>query len=184
MVKERGVADKEAGISMRDWGWSAYKKRDAIYCPRCHALILPSGEAGTFDFPKVGVVSMSLGKVIYIDVEVKAGNTSFAFSKFDEDKRIWAESTKEREKFIWICIGRSLRDKKKPRRTYLIPLKLFYDLESGLDRESIPYGCKALSPYELEWCGSDVWKLYDGFLEALEVKHVNTREEESSGEGE
>jgi len=177
MVKERGVVDKEAGVSMRSWGWSAYKKRDAIYCPRCHALVLPSGEAGTFDFPKVGVVSMGLGKVIYIDVEVKAGNTAFAFSEFDEEKRIWAETTKERQKFIWLCIGRSLRDDKKPRRTYLIPLELFYTLESGLDRLSIPYGCETLAPYELEWCGNSVWKLYDGLLETIEAKDAITREE-------
>jgi len=182
MVKERGFVDAEAGVSMRSWGWSAYKKRDAIYCPRCHALVLPSGDAGTFDFPEAGVVSMNLGKVIYIDVEVKYGDTAFAFSKFDEEKRVWVNTTKERPKFLWLCIGRSLRDKKKPRRTYLIPLELFYVLESELDRLSIPYGCETLAPYELEWCGDGVWKLYDGFLETLEAGDINvdTREETSS----
>jgi hypothetical protein len=174
MVKERGVVDREAGISMRSWGWFAYKKRDAVVCPRCGHIILPSGPSGTFDFPNVGIVVASMRggyEVHFIDVEVKAGDTSVAFNDFDIEKRIWAESTKERPKYLWICIGRGLRNKKKPRKTYLLPLALFYELERNLERKSIPYGHAALDPYELEWKGKGIWELYGDFMPFLGEAH-------------
>lgn len=171
MVKERGKVDREAGISMRNWGWSAYKKRDAIHCPRCGYLVIPAGEPGTFDFPNVGVPFLELNRVVYIDVEVKAGNTSFAFKNFEKDQRDWAEKYEDRPKYIWLCIGRSLREKKKPRKTYLIPLKVFYEIEKNIGRLSVPYNYKLLYPYELTWVGDGVWELYDGFMEGL-ASHI------------
>ena len=171
MVKERGVTDKEAGLSMRSWGWTAYKKRDAVICPKCGHIVLPSGPAGTFDFPNVGIQVFNVdswkAETIFIDVEVKAGTTSFAFSEFDADKRAWAISTQERPKYIWLCMGRNLRDKKKPRKTYLIPLHIFYKLEKEFVRKSLPYKCDDITPYELEWLGNSLWKLYDGFIEGM-----------------
>jgi len=171
MVKERGVTDREAGLSMRSWGWFAYKKRDAIICPRCRHMILPSGPAGTFDFPNVGISIFNIDtfspETVFIDVEVKAGDTSVAFSDFDIEKRTWAEIKKERPKYMWICIGRGLRDKKKPRKTYLLPLSVFYEIEKTSTRKSIPYGHEDLAPYELEWLGKGLWKLYDSFMGEL-----------------
>jgi hypothetical protein len=164
MVKERGVADREAGISMRSWGWVAYKKRDAVVCPQCKYVIWPAGYRGTFDFPVVGVPR--LGRIVFIHVEVKAGDTNFPFIEFSEEQREWALNHPDEQKFIWLCLGRSLRDEKKPRKTYLFPLELFYDIERKLlpSRKSIPYGYEPLSPYELTWRGHGMWELYDGFL--------------------
>jgi len=171
MVKERGVADMEAGLSMRSWGWTAYKKRDAVICPRCGNMIWPAGYRGTFDFPNVGIQTFNIDtwkpETVFIDVEVKAGDTSVAFNEFDIEKRTWAEDNKERPKYLWICIGRSLRDKKKPRKTYLLPLSVFYDIEKKSTRKSIPYACDDLAIYELEWLGKKLWALYDGFIEGL-----------------
>lgn len=168
MVKERGVADREAGISMRHWGWIAYKKRDAVICPRCKTMIWPEGHRGTFDFPVVGIPRYN--HIAFIHVEVKAGHTNFPFEKFNDDQRQWALEHPDEPKFIWLCIGRSLRNNKKPRKTYLIPLEVFYEIEASLtgSRKSIPYGYEPLSPYELTWIGHGLWELYDGFLEGLE----------------
>ena len=174
MVKERGVVDREAGLSMRAWGWFAYKKRDAIVCPRCRHIILPSGPAGTFDFPNVGIPLFDSRDIVFIDVEVKAGDTSIAFSDFDDDKRAWAISTKERPKYVWLCIGRGLRDKKKPRKTYLLPLSVFYEIEEKSIRKSVPYGDKGLAPYELEWLGKGLWKPYDGCIGCRTAREMLT----------
>jgi len=163
MAKERGQADVEAGKSLRHLGFFARKHTDAMICPNCHKMIYPSGNPGTFDFPGVYVPPMRGNpKPRTMDIEVKAGNTSLAFSSLRDDQRAWAESTPENEKYLWICVGTSIRDKKYPRKTWLMPLDVFYHIEKTLDRKSIPYNCTGLAGFELEWLGGGLWDIPAG----------------------
>lgn len=160
MAKERGMADTEAGISMRSWGWMAYKKRDAVVCPKCGCIVLPGAAPGTFDFPNVGIPECGES----IDVEVKAGDASFPFSDLRENQREWAGKPEnaDRAKFIWLCLGRGRpTSSKEPRITYFFPLELFVELENKLDRKSIPYDLEELRPYRLFWRGGKKWGLPD-----------------------
>jgi len=145
---------------MRSWGWFAYKTRDALYCPYCRKLVLPGAESGTFDFKKVGVPAWDRRETIFIDVECKAGNTSFPFNNFREDQHQWAANNQERPKWVWLCLGKnSVKAKKKPRRTYLFPYELLLSLERELERKSIPYACLTLDSWELEWRGNRTWRV-------------------------
>ncbi len=160
MVKERGVADREAGQSLRSLGFYAYKSRDALRCPNCGKLIFPQSEEGAFDFqdvyvPPKGVVPRR------IDVEVKAGTTSVGFYELRDNQREWAEKHKDREKWLWIGIGKHINDHKYPRKTWLIPLDLFYEMEQTLGRDSVPFECELLDAYELDWAGNGIWLLPD-----------------------
>lgn len=159
MARERGQVDREAGISMRSWGWRAYKHRDALFCPYCKHVILPAGESGTWDYPEVWVPDWESDTVKFIDVEVKAGTTSLAFSELRVNQRDWASNNQEREKWLWIGIGQAINSKKNPRKTWLVPLEVFYDLECALDRLSLPYKCEALDRYELRWIGDSTWTI-------------------------
>lgn len=160
MAHERGMVDTEAGISMRAWGWMAYKHGDATRCPKCGTVVIPGGPPGVFDFPEIGV--WNNGKLVFIDVEVKAGDTSVAFADLRQDQRKWAEEHQEREKFLWICIGKCRPNSVvNPRKTYFFPLDLFYELEKNMERKSIPYNCTSLIPYELRWEGSRTWSIPD-----------------------
>ena len=145
---------------MRSWGWLAYKTRDALYCPYCHRLVLPGAEAGTFDFKRVGIAAWKREEIIEIDVECKAGNTSFPFENFREDQRLWASNNPERPKWVWLCLGKNpVNAKKKPRRTYLFPYETLLLLEQELGRKSIPYACPALDRWELTWEGNRTWEV-------------------------
>jgi len=158
MARERGQADKEAGTSMRKLGFNAVKSRDALRCMHCGKLMFPQSKAGVFDFPNV-YIPLDRADVRYVDVEVKAGSSSFAFSEFSDDQRAWADEDNEHEKWLWICIGKAIRSKKHPRKTWLIPLQVFYDLEVSIGRKSIPYECHSLDMYELTWLGGGVWDI-------------------------
>lgn len=154
------MADTECGASMRSWGWFAYKKRDATYCPHCHNLVLPGAAPGTWDFPKVGIPVWSKRKTVFIDVEVKAGNTNVPLNDLRENQREWAESTPERDKWLWYCIGKKRANSKEhPRRTWLFPYNVFLEWEQALHgkRKSLPYCYKPMMIYVLEWAGDGIW---------------------------
>jgi len=152
------MADTECGKSMRHWSWSAYKKRDALYCPNCHKIVLPAGKPGTWDFPKVGVPAWDLRQFLYIDVEVKAGNTSFSFDKLRKNQRDWAKETPERPKWIWLCMGKNaVNAKEHPRKTWVFPYERFLYWEETLNRKSLPYDFSELDLWQLEWIGDKIW---------------------------
>jgi hypothetical protein len=160
MARERGMADIEAGVSMRSWNWMAYKKRDAVKCPSCHTVVIPGAVSGTFDFPNVGIPIWKERGIKFIDVEVKAGKTSLAFSELRPNQREWADENPENAKWIWLCIGKgNVNAKKQPRKTWFFPYRVFLELEEILERESIPYDCPQLKRYELEWVGKKSWRL-------------------------
>jgi hypothetical protein len=148
---------------MRSWGWFAYAVRDATRCPYCGKLIFPGATGGTWDYKKVGVPIWPSRKVAFIDVEVKAGHTSIPFSSIDERKREWAEQERDRQKWLWFCIGKNaVNAREHPRRTWLFPYRLFLRLEQKFDRKSIPYDCEELREYELEWDGDRTWVIPNG----------------------
>lgn len=164
-MKERGKVDAEAGKSMRAWEWIAVKTRDAVVCPKCKHLLFPGSKAGTFDF-KVAKPDWENKAVSRLGVEVKYGESRFPFSLFDQEKRFWAEQIAEEQPdiglWIWLGMGRSIKDKKYPRTTYLFPLNVFYKIEVyqlSQGRKSIPYNCLDLAPYELDWQGKGFWAL-------------------------
>jgi hypothetical protein len=152
------MADAECGKSMRDWGWFAYKKGDAMYCPHCGKLVLPGAASGTWDFPKVGVPAWSKRESIFIDVEVKAGNTSIPFGDLRDNQRQWAEDNPEREKWLWFCIGKNrVNSTHHARRTWLFPYNVFLEWEQQLERKSLPYCYEPMMVYVLEWVGDGIW---------------------------
>jgi len=152
------MADAEAGISMRSWGWLARKKTDAIICPQCKYVVVPGGKPGTFDFPEVQI-QLSPGVVIVMSVEVKAGVTSFQFSELREEQREWATNISN-YKMIWLCLGKGRANSAvDPRITYFFPYELFLELEETLERKSIPYGLFQLEEYKLTWSGKKCWDL-------------------------
>ncbi len=155
MAHERGQADKECGEALRAVGCAAYKKRDAVRCPRCGALVIPSGAPGTWDFPNVSVP----GDVPrFIDIEVKAGGKSIPFSDVRAEQRAWALATAEREKWLWFGIGTALNGVSLRRKTWFFPYAVFLELETALGRKSLPYACPVLDEYELQWNGK-VWEI-------------------------
>jgi hypothetical protein len=158
LVKERGVTDSEAGKSLRRMGFYAIKTRDALRCPNCGKLLFPQGEEGAFDFHDVYIPPAGCAPR-RIDVEVKAGETSIGFGELRANQREWADENNDREKWLWLGIGRHIGDPKYPRKTWFIPLGLFYELEHSLGRESIPFECKQLDDYELEWTGKGIWNI-------------------------
>lgn len=158
MARERGMADKECGVSMREWGWFAYKKRDGTMCHKCRAFIIPGAPSGTWDFPNVGVPAWGRRETVFIDVEVKAGHTSWAFDDLRDNQRKWADSVPERPKWIWICIGKNaVNAVEHPRKTWMFPYEKLLEWENKLERKSLPYDFEELESYELEWLGDDVW---------------------------
>ena len=162
MAHERGQADLEAGRSMRSWGWLAYKKRDATRCPRCGEKVLPGAASGTWDFPNVGIPLWDARKTIFIDVEVKAANTSLPFSELQENQHLWAAENPERSKWLWIGLGKNaVNALVEPRKTYFLPYETFLFLESALSdaRKSLPYDLVDLQKYELVWEGNKIWGL-------------------------
>jgi len=145
---------------MRSWSWFAYKKRDATYCPHCRGLVLPGAAPGTFDFPKVGVTLWDKREVVFIDVEVKAASTSFPFKDFSASQRNWLRDNPDNPKFLWLCMGNSIRSKTRPRKTWMMPLIMFLQWEQELKVEgrlSLPYNHLGLNEYELEWAGKRTW---------------------------
>jgi hypothetical protein len=157
------MADAECGRSLRHWGFLSYKKRDATYCPRCKFLVLPGARPGTWDFPEARVPIWSDRETILIDIEVKAGDTALAFSDLRENQREWAESTEERPKWIWLCLGKNaVNAKEHPRKTWLFPYEQFLLWEEQLDRKSLPYDHEVLKEWELEWAGNKIWTVPDG----------------------
>jgi hypothetical protein len=159
MARERGQVDSEAGMSMRHWGWRAYKSRDATFCPYCKRIIFPAGASGTWDYPEVWVPQWESSSIRFIDVEVKAANTSMAFADLRENQREWASGESDREKWLWIGIGKAVNSKKYTRKTWFMPLEAFYELECSLGRASIPYNCESLDKYELQWAGDHIWTM-------------------------
>ena len=159
MARERGQADDEAGISMRSFGWMAYKKRDATHCPHCGGLVLPGATPGTWDFPQVGVPIWAERRCEFIDVEVKAGITSFPFMAVSDKQRLWAAESPERPKWLWLNMGTAIGRKRYPRITMLFPYELFLAIELSSDRQSIPYGLPTLEPYKLHWEGKRHWSV-------------------------
>lgn len=154
------MSDTECGRSARSWFWTAYKKRDATYCPHCHKLVLPGAPPGTWDFPKVGIPAWELKETIYIDIEVKASDTSFPFCNLRENQREWAENNPERAKWIWLCMGKNAVDAKEhPRKTWLFPYKKLLEWKESLDRKSLPYDYEELEIWELEWMGNKLWSV-------------------------
>lgn len=163
MAKERGVADKECGISLRAWGWSGYKKRDAVICHKCGTTILPGGVSGTWDFPLFLVPLWKYETTIRVAVECKAGDTSIAFSALSAQQREWALSQDDRQKFLWLCMGKgAVNAVEKPRLSWLLPYEDFLYIERTLTaqgRKSVPYGSSLLEPFVLLWGGDQTWHM-------------------------
>jgi hypothetical protein len=162
MAKERGQADREAGKSMRHWGWPCFKSRDAMVCPKCHTKIYPAGKKGTPDFPAVFIPLWDKQEIFLIGVEVKAGASSWPLNKLASEQRDWASEHPDRPLYIWLCLGDRIGSTKRPRRTWLFPFELFQEIESellGRGRKSIPYDYERLGEWELEWTGKGLWEL-------------------------
>lgn len=160
MAHERGQADTEAGRSMRFWGWPTRKKQDALRCPNCKRIITPAGKPGTWDFPATQVVVWELRQLIEIAVEVKATTTALPFSDLRSNQREWAESKPELPKWLWICLGKTIRDGRYPRKTWFLPLEVFLEQEQHYlsnGRKSLPYDCPALDKWALKWLGNKLW---------------------------
>jgi len=166
MARERKQAAIEAGKSMRAWGWLAYAVRDATICPNCGEMLFPGAASGTWDFKMVGVPMWDRREIIYVDVEVKAGNTSIPFSALREDQRLWATEKGHRPKWLWLCIGKNaVNAREKPRKTYFIHYPFFQGLEAvqtKRNRKSIPYDYVWLRGWELKWAGNGLWEMPEG----------------------
>ena len=166
-MNERGVVAPEASRSFRKHNWAVNVTRDVVRCPRCGTIIYPDAAAGCFDM-RIGIPMWDVRETAWFAVEVKYGKTAYPFSDFDEKKRKWAEAhIGDYAMWIWLGMGVAINNKKYPRVTYLFPLELFYQLENGIGRKSIPYGCPELDEYKLEWSGGGTWKIHDLFFENL-----------------
>ena len=166
-MKEKNGVERECGRSLRHWGWQAEPVRDSLRCPNCGQMIYPSAEPGTFDF-EAWVPRWDDRELRHIYVEVKSGETRLAFNRLLDSQVTWAEKVRAGEEervdlWLWLCLGRGIGYRDYPRRSYLAPYALWWEMKRHLDRKSIPHGCEMLDIYELEWvvCGEGLWLLPD-----------------------
>lgn len=166
-MKERGVISVEASSTFRSYGWITNVTRDATRCPRCGNILYPDAAPGCFDI-RVGTPIWERKAIAWFAVEVKYAKTAYSFSDFDDKKRDWGIAhAQSYALWLWLGMGKSIRDKKYPRITYLLPITVFYQLETNATRKSIPYGLPELEQYKLKWNGGGLWVVHDLFLENL-----------------
>lgn len=162
MVNERNTIQPEATSTFRrKYGFHTTTTRDFLRCPRCYTAIYPSAATGSFD--TIIAFPVGYGLFYWGAVEVKNGsNTSLAFSKVDDKQIMWYHNKKEDyDTWLWFSIGKRVGGKKHPRRTFLIPFRLFLELKYSLDRKSIPVNCEEIQGYELDWSGKNQWVIPD-----------------------
>ncbi len=158
-MRERGIVDTECGASFRAAGYIATKTRDSAICPKCYHRLWPDSVPGAFDF-RVAMPDWDTRILRWLAVECKYGETALSFASMDDKKRLWAqENSDEYEMWVWMCLGTSIRARRKPRMTWLFPFQLFLELEERLDRKSIPYAHPELEQYRLQWAGGGKWRL-------------------------
>ena len=159
MVNERTTVHPECTRTLRAHNFFVTVTRDYVRCPRCGFGIYPDSASGRFDV--TGGFPVARGKLFWIAVEVKyGGNTSLPFSRVSESQRDWYKKHKEDyDMWLWFCVGSRINDTKKPRKTWLIPFKLFLELEETLGRKSIPANCDKIKSYELLWKGDGFWEI-------------------------
>jgi len=160
LVNERATVHPECTRTLKRYNFFLDITRDFMRCPKCYASIYPDSASGRFDV--IAGYPVARGEVYWSGIEVKYGGlTSLPFSRVSDNQRSWYESHYEEYNgmWLWFCTGKRINDDKYPRRTWLIPFKLFLSLEENLSRKSIPSDCEKLEPYELLWEGDGFWSI-------------------------
>lgn len=181
MVTEKKTIQPEATSTFKNkYSFVVITTRDFVRCPMCGYGIYPDATAGRFD--SLIAYPVDWGVLYWGAVEVKNGNfTNLPFDSVDDKQIMWYYKKKDvYDTWLWFNIGKTIKSKSHPRRTFLIPFELFLHLKETLDRKSIPISCEEIQDYELEWSGKGQWVIPDDHALWRNIKNFSLDEGEGN----
>jgi len=149
----------ECSRTIERYGWYSEVTQDATICPNCGTLVYPNAKRGTFDV-RVAIPRWNKRDMVWVAIELKYGRTRIPFDAIRDAQVKWAEEKQDDYlMWLWYGIGKDIRHKKYPRKTWLFPYRLLSKLKTQYDRKSIPFDCPQLDKFELQWEGYNTWSI-------------------------